>query len=51
MAGHALLARNGLSLEASEADAARTMWALAEGRIDEAEFAAWLRRHTRAVGG
>lgn len=50
MAGYVLLARNGLSLEASEADATHTMWALAGGRIDEAEFAAWLRRHTRAAG-
>jgi death-on-curing protein len=36
---------NGLRLEASEADAATTMRALAAGAMDEAAYAQWLRDH------
>jgi death-on-curing protein len=37
---------NGLRLQASEADAATTMRALAAGTLDEPAFAVWLRENT-----
>ena len=40
---------NGFALEASDADCVMTMLAVAAGELPEADFAAWLRRHTRAL--
>jgi death-on-curing protein len=42
-----LLALNGQRLVASQVEATTTMLALAEGSLDEAGFADWIRRHTR----
>ncbi|CAM3327129.1 type II toxin-antitoxin system death-on-curing family toxin [Polaromonas hydrogenivorans] len=39
---------NGYRLNASQADATITMFAVASGEITESEFAAWLRRHAAA---
>ena len=41
------LALNGQRLVASQVEATTTMLALAEGSLDEAGFADWIRRHTR----
>lgn len=41
------LALNGAELEASDEDKYLNMLALAEGRLSEQDFAAWLREHTR----
>lgn len=38
---------NGLELAADDGDCLLTMLAVAEGRLDEAAFAAWLRGHIR----
>src|SRR5690606_36752242 len=48
----AFLALNDVELDASEEDKYVQMIALAEGRLSEADFADWLRRHlrTRADG-
>lgn len=40
---------NGLALEASDADCVMTMLAVAAGELPEADFAAWLRRHSRPL--
>jgi death-on-curing protein len=40
------LALNGYALSASDADCVVTMLAIAAGDIDEAAFAAWLRKHS-----
>lgn len=40
---------NGLRLDADQADATSAVFALADGSIGEAEFAAWLRAHARAI--
>jgi death-on-curing protein len=42
-------ALNGRRLTATQAEATLTMLALAAGDIDEAGFAAWLRRHSAAA--
>ncbi|MBZ4200849.1 MAG: type II toxin-antitoxin system death-on-curing family toxin [Methylotenera sp.] len=42
------LGLNGRKLNASQVDATLTMLALAAGDIDEAEFAAWIRRNSVA---
>jgi death on curing protein len=39
---------NGWQLAASQADATMTMLAVAAGQMDEAAFARWLHRHSRA---
>lgn len=44
------LAINGADLDAGDEDKYITMLALAEGRLAEAEFAAWLRQHIRLSG-
>lgn len=49
MAGYVFLVRNGMRLNASEADAARVVLDLASGSIDEPAFATWLRAKTRPV--
>jgi death-on-curing protein len=41
------LALNGQRLVASQVEATTTMLAVAEGSLDEAGFADWIRRHTR----
>jgi death-on-curing protein len=41
------LGLNGFQLVADQADAARAVFALAAGEMDEQEFAAWIRAHTR----
>ena len=41
------LALNGQRLVASQVEATTTMLALAEGSLDEAGFADWIRRHTQ----
>jgi death on curing protein len=41
------LALNGHRLVTTQMDATLTMLALAEGSIDETQFAAWLRTHTQ----
>ena len=41
------LADNGRRLDFAPMDAIQTMEGVAEGRISEAEFAAWFRRHLR----
>ena len=41
------LALNGQRLVAAQVEATATMLALAEGSLDEAGFADWIRRHTR----
>lgn len=41
------LALNGQRLVASQVEATTTMLALAEGSLDDAGFADWIRRHTR----
>lgn len=41
------LALNGQRLVASQVNATTTMLALAEGSLDEAVFADWIRRHTQ----
>ena len=41
---------NGYRLSASQADATLTMLAVAAGEVDEATFAAWLRRNCRKRG-
>ena len=41
------LALNGQRLVASQVEATTAMLALAEGTMDEAAFAEWIRRHTR----
>ena len=46
----AFLALNGAELHASEEEKYIAMLSLAEGSIDEAGFAAWLRRHLRDPG-
>jgi death-on-curing protein len=45
------LALNHTTLEASGEDKYVNMLALAEGRLSEADFAAWLRRHIRTSPG
>lgn len=45
------LALNHATLEAGGEDKYVNMLALAEGRLSEADFAAWLRRHIRASPG
>ncbi len=40
------LGLNGWRLTASQADATVAVFAMAAGEMEEAEFAAWLRRHT-----
>jgi death-on-curing protein len=42
------LVMNGHELQASDADCVMTMLALAAGELDEASFAAWLRRYGAA---
>lgn len=44
------LALNGADLDASDEEKYVTMIALAEGRLPEAEFAAWLRQHIELDG-
>jgi death on curing protein len=41
------LALNGYRLRADQADAVLTMLAVASGDLDEAAFAAWIRRHAQ----
>lgn len=43
------LALNGAELEASDEDKYLNMLALAEGRLNEQDFAAWLRQHIRSA--
>jgi death-on-curing protein len=43
----AFLELNGWEISAPEADAVLTFLALAEGTLDEAELAGWLKRHCR----
>ncbi len=43
------LALNGWALVANDADCVMTMLAVAAGELDEADFAAWIRRHTSAL--
>ena len=43
-----LLALNGRQLGASDTDAVLAMLAVADGKLDEAGFAEWLRRHAEA---
>lgn len=45
MTGYVFLARNGLRLNAGEADATQAVIALAAGNMDEDAFARWLRDH------
>jgi death-on-curing protein len=45
-----LLALNGYRLEASQSDAALTIYALAAGQLDERALAAWIRAHARRKG-
>jgi death-on-curing protein len=45
------LALNDVEFDASEEDKYVQMIALAEGRLSEADFADWLRRHLRAQAG
>lgn len=45
MTGYVFLARNGLQLDAGEADATQAVIALAAGDMDEEAFALWLRDH------
>jgi len=49
MAAYIFLARNGLTLLASEVEATQGMVALAAGDLEEAAFAAWLRENTKRV--
>ena len=51
MAMYVFLAVNGRRLMAPEAGAALVVLDVARGRLGEAELAAWLRRHTKAVKG
>lgn len=46
MTAYVFLARNGLELSASEADATQAVLALAAGNLTEEEFAQWLRDNT-----
>lgn len=48
MLGAAFLERNGLEFFATEIDATLKTLALAAGEIDEADYAAWLARNSRA---
>ncbi|MEQ1804849.1 MAG: type II toxin-antitoxin system death-on-curing family toxin [Burkholderiaceae bacterium] len=41
---------NGFELTAGDADCVLTMLAVAAGQVDEAEFAQWLRQHSRKQG-
>ncbi|MGD0201275.1 MAG: type II toxin-antitoxin system death-on-curing family toxin [Bryobacteraceae bacterium] len=41
------LRMNRYELAADEPEAASTIWALAEGRVSEAELARWIKRNTR----
>jgi death-on-curing protein len=47
MAMYVFLGLNGWTLEADEAEAVRTILALAAGDLTEARLAAWLRDHAR----
>jgi death-on-curing protein len=47
MAGSAFLELNGLELTATEADAVIQTLALAAGALDEAGYAAWLKKNSR----
>jgi len=48
LAAYLFLRLNGLELMPDEIGATTTMLALAEGRMTEAEYAAWLRANTKA---
>lgn len=43
------LLRNGYALEADEAEATRTMFAVASGVLSEEELVVWVRQHTSAI--
>ena len=45
------LALNGQRLKAPQADSVLTMLAVASGTLDEAGFAAWIRRHAQPRSG
>jgi death-on-curing protein len=47
MTGYVFLTRNGLDLEAPEADATQMVLALAAGELTESQFAAWLRDNVK----
>lgn len=47
VAAELFLALNGFELTAEDTDCVLTMLALAAGELDEAAFAAWLRRHAQ----
>ena len=49
MAAYIFLARNGLTLSASEVEATQAMVALAAGDLEAAAFAAWLRENAKRV--
>lgn len=43
------LRMNRYELAADEPEAASTIWALADGRVSEAELAQWIKRNTRKI--
>ena len=49
MAAYVFLASNGLRLVATEVDAAQVVTLLAASEIDEAAFAAWLRKNSESI--
>jgi len=49
VAAAVFLSRNGLRLNASEADATVAMLGVAEGNLKEARFAQWLKDHTERI--
>lgn len=51
MAAYTFLTRNGVHFEASEADAAVAVLALASGEMDEREFSRWLAKNSRRSSG
>jgi death-on-curing protein len=50
MLAYVFLGTNGLNLEATEEEVVTTMVDLADHRLTEDEFAAWLRTHTTRAG-
>jgi len=49
VAAYVFLASNGLRLVATEVDAAQVVILLAAGEINEAAFAAWLRKNSESI--
>lgn len=49
LVAYVFLQLNGLELDALETEVASTMWKLSAGRLDETDFATWIRNRTRSA--